>query len=70
MAGWMMGLAWDALWHAFIAPQQNEDKERRARQGECAHLLESMKLDLSVAVPRSKSKVSPSRPPFLPRTLD
>jgi hypothetical protein len=30
----MMGLSWDALWHALIAPQQDDDGQRRAIQVE------------------------------------
>jgi hypothetical protein len=40
VAGWLMGLAWDALWNALISPQQEKDKEWRAWRTETDRIME------------------------------
>lgn len=52
----MMGLAWDSLWHAFIAPQQAADQARRISLAECEKLLKEVDVEPDILLPRSESE--------------
>ncbi|BEJ14101.1 hypothetical protein CspHIS471_0312750 [Cutaneotrichosporon sp. HIS471] len=55
VAGWMMGLAWDSLWHAIISPQQAEDNARRAWMAEITELLGELEVELELEIPSELS---------------
>ncbi|BEI83263.1 hypothetical protein CcaverHIS002_0311310 [Cutaneotrichosporon cavernicola] len=44
VSGWMMGLAWDSLWHAFISPQQDRDNFYR-------EIMDKLEIDLDGDIP-------------------
>ncbi len=57
----MMGLAWDSLWHAIIAPQQAEDNSRRAWMAEVTELLAETEVELDLEIPPELSTNEVSR---------
>lgn len=57
----MIGLAWDALWHAFISPQQAEDNKRRQWMDEADRLLNELEIDFSIPESLTTNEVNTNR---------